>query len=149
MKTLALALTLMAVNVSAALFYTIKPCRLVDTRAEAKPLWPDDVSSGIIPDHRARYYRARGSCDIPDGAKTIAVNVTAIGAPAAVSLYDPVVVLGMPETALLLTRRDRPVASSTLLKLSDDVGDGSTTDFAIFPDGADVHVIIDVVGYFR
>jgi hypothetical protein len=53
-------------------FYTLTPCRILDTRNAAGPLGGPALAAG-----QTRTFTVAGVCGIPAGAKSIAVNITA------------------------------------------------------------------------
>jgi hypothetical protein len=62
------------VTASALSFYTISPCRLVDTRRPAGP-----YGGPAIPGNGARRtFSALGQCGLPDDVKALAVNLTVV-----------------------------------------------------------------------
>ncbi len=62
-------------------FYTITPCRVIDTRLANGPLGGPALSAG-----QTRNFTVTGTCGIPAGATSIAVNVTAVNPAAAGNL---------------------------------------------------------------
>jgi Tol biopolymer transport system component len=121
-------------------FFTLPPCRLLDTRPAAA------LVSGT-----AAIYGTRGACGIPDGARAIAANVTVLGATGAghLALYPGDTAL--PETTALNFAAGQTRSNSAVLQLSLN-GLGL---FAIAPaipgggGGGTVQVIVDVSGYFE
>jgi Domain of unknown function (DUF5060)/Putative collagen-binding domain of a collagenase len=115
-------------------FYTVHPCRALDTRTSDSPL-----SSG---DRRS--YALVGSCGIPAGAQAVAVNLAAIS-PGSVGYIT-----------LWPGNTDKPVTTS----LSFDAGDSQSNNaiVALGSDGAvlaepllasgTVDLVLDVTGYF-
>jgi hypothetical protein len=120
-------------------FYTLSPCRLLDTRQ------PYGATGGpALPLTIPRVFVATGRCGIPAGARAIAANVTVIGPPGSgyVSLYagngDPTA-LGTATFATGQTRSNHlilPLATS---------GSGA---LSLQSSLAGVHVTLDVMGYF-
>lgn len=118
-------------------FYTLAPCRLLDTRIQ--PGGP--IASGTVREIDV----AAAACGVPAGATAVALNVTVIGSPSSgeVAVYSA----GPPATAGTVsfgpgaTRANNAVALLTLdgklrIRPSLSGGAGST------------HVVVDVVGYF-
>jgi hypothetical protein len=59
-------------------YFTITPCRVVDTRQAAGPYGGPALAAG----HARRLFQLAGQCGIPASAKAVAANVTAVGAAA-------------------------------------------------------------------
>lgn len=121
----------------AADFYSVEPCRAVDTRLGA-PL------SSEIP----RTFTIAGTCGIPASAKGVAVNVTAV-TPAS---QGYVVMwpgdLGTPLTSVLSFPAGRTRASQAILRLATD-GTGTLAARGSLAGGGTVHLLVDVTGYFE
>ncbi|HYC87569.1 MAG TPA: FG-GAP-like repeat-containing protein [Thermoanaerobaculia bacterium] len=113
-------------------FYSITPCRLLDTRSGAPLAHAADASTLVA-----------GSCGIPAGAKSVVANVTVV-APAAsgwLSLFPSD--LPWPGTSTINYRTGKTRANQAIVPLS---ADGQLT---VRNSGADVHYLIDVTGYFK
>lgn len=112
-------------------FFTVPPCRLVDTR-NGSPL-----AVGV----RSRF-PAAGQCGIPADAKALAVNVTATSPSS--SGYLVVFPSGAPvplaSTVTFRTGKDRGSASIVALGVAGEIDavSSSVTD-----------LVVDVTGYFR
>ena len=132
-ESAALALTLLAPQGED--FYTVTPCRLLDTRIGAP------LQSGVT-----GLLSASGACGIPAGARALAVNVTAIAPTAAGYLVLFPGNYPVPPTSTSNFRAGATVANNMVLPLSSD-GAGKLAYLAAVPGGT-VHVVIDVVGYF-
>jgi hypothetical protein len=123
-------------------FYTLTPCRLLDTRSAS------GASGGpALPPTSERILAAAGHCGIPDDAKAISVNVTAVGAPQAgyLRLYAGNAVPA--STSALNFAAGQTRANNAVVTLSTS----GTGTFAV-QNGAPsqaVHVVVDVNGYFR
>jgi hypothetical protein len=116
-------------------FYTITPCRLVDTRSGSQPLTANTD----------RAFAAIGACGIPTDARAVSINVTAVdpGAPGHLRLYGwgpP------PATSTLNFAAGRIRGNNAIVSL------GPTGEILVschMPAGSAVHLVIDVDGYFR
>jgi hypothetical protein len=117
-------------------FYTVEPCRLLDTRY-ASPLGSGTVKTVSLFD----------ACGIPVGARAIAANVTVPG-PAvsgSVSIYPGnYPILG---TDTIHFTAGRTIANNATLPLSTD-GTGTLAAIANFAGGGTVDLVIDVAGYY-
>jgi len=120
-------------------FYTLAPCRLLDTRQPSGP-----TGGPALPPIIPRVVVAAGRCGIPAGAKAIAVNVTVINPPGQgyVSVYagngDPTMISTVPFLAGQIRSNHGilPLATS---------GSGA---LSLQSSTAGVHVSLDVMGYF-
>ncbi len=129
---------LLALNLLAAQgtdFYTVAPCRLLDTRAGAP------LASGV-----PLLVTAAGACGIPANARSVAVNVTTITPSAGGYLALFPGNYPVPPTSTLNFSAGATRANNAILALSSD-GTGKLAVLATMPGGA-VHVVIDVVGYW-
>ena len=116
-------------------FYTVTPCRLLDTRIGAP------LQSGVT-----GLLSASGACGIPAGARALAVNVTAIDPTAEGHLVLFPGNYPVPPTSTSNFHAGATVANNMILPLSSD-GTGKLAYLASVPGGT-VHIAIDVVGYF-
>ncbi|MES1244716.1 MAG: IPT/TIG domain-containing protein [Acidobacteriota bacterium] len=121
-------------------FYTVIPCRLVDTRNPNAPLGGPSLGAGTL-----RVFTAIGSCGIPAGAKSLSVNIT-VPAPTVsgfLSLY-PGNAIPMGTSSLNFSA-GQTRANNALIKLSTDgLGTLAVQNGA----SGNVDVIVDVNGYF-
>lgn len=117
-------------------FFTVAPCRLVDTRNTAEPLQP----SGL------RVFALTGSCGIPAQARALVVNVTGVQPGAAGSIQVWPAGMETTETSVLHFAAGRTRANNAVLPLP---ADGSGTVNALAVTDAPVHLVIDVTGYFE
>lgn len=121
-------------------FYTLAPCRVVDTRAPDAPLGgPALVAGGT------RTFALAGACGVPATAKAISVNVAVTGATSAgnLRLYpggSTVPSVSTINYAAGQTRSNNAVVSLNQL--------GELGVFASQTSGV-VHFILDVNGYFK
>jgi hypothetical protein len=122
-------------------FYTVAPCRLLDTRDASGPYGGPGVPPGT-----QRVIVAAGRCGIPAGAQAIAANVTVVGAAAAGDLrFFPGNALA-PNTSTINFALGATRANNAILMLASS-GSGTT---AVQNDAhAAVHFLLDVTGYFR
>lgn len=123
-----------------ASFYTLTPCRLIDTRLPNGP-WggPALAAPG------SRTVVAAGQCGIPSDARSIAANVAVIGATAGGHLVIYPAGTSVPLASTLNYRAGRTRANNAILALG---GGGDLVVQTAQPSGS-VHFLIDVTGYFR
>jgi len=136
------AATVTAVDPSAtvASFYTLTPCRVLDTRNANGP------SGGpAVVNNATRTIQASGTCGIPASAKSIAINVTAVSPPAVgfMTLYPSD--RPLPPTSTINYSTSKTRANNAIITLSTG---GQFTIFNFNSSGA-THVLVDVLGYFE
>ena len=118
-------------------FFTVVPCRLLDTR-DSSPL-----VSGTT-----RLLPATGSCGIPADARALAANVTVVIGSSTGNLVLFPGNYPAPPTNTVSYKAGAVVANNAILPLSTD-GAGNLALLAQMQDyGSSVHVLVDVVGYF-
>jgi hypothetical protein len=125
----------------AARFFTLTPCRAVDTRNPTGTLGGPALVGGA-----QRPFALAGQCGVPSTAKAVSVNVT-ITSPAAIGdlrLFP--VGVGAPLVSTINFSPGQTRANNAVLQ----VGGGTTAAIAVQNDGAgSVHFILDVNGYFE
>jgi hypothetical protein len=125
-------------------FYTVTPCRLLDTRNPTGPLGGPVLSSGQV-----RNFPLQGaSCQIPATAKAVSVNATTVVPSANGFLVAYPGDAAAPGTSSLNFDAGGVRANNAVLGLSRD-GDGSCNVLAVVGGGGQVHFILDVNGYFQ
>jgi hypothetical protein len=115
-------------------FYTVTPCRVLDTRASGGAL----AAGGTLP------VQVVGGCGIPAGASAVSVNVTVVGATAGGQMTAFPTGEPRPGTSVISFPAAVTRANNAVLKL----GDGSLSFFNGQTSGA-AHLVIDVNGYFH
>lgn len=115
-------------------FFTVTPCRLVDTRGGNGP--------ALVPGQE-RSFNAGGVCGVPAGAKAVAINVTAIdsGAGGHVVVYSG----AFPDTSTINYSAGQNRANNAIVSLE---ADGSFRVMAVQPTGT-LQLTVDVSGYFQ
>jgi len=121
-------------------FYTVAPCRAVDTRGAAGPVGGPPLSAGATRD-----FPVRGRCGIPATAKAAALNVTVTGATAAGDLRLYPSGLPPPTTSTINWRAGQTRANNAIVFFGAAGSIGVRCDM---PGGA-THVVLDVDGYFQ
>jgi Putative binding domain, N-terminal len=128
--------------VTGSRFYTVTPCRVLDTRKASGPLGGPIMSAGaqrVVP-------ITTSSCGVPAAAKSVAVNVTAVQPSADGSLHAYPGNLAPSAASVLSMRKNRSRAAIALLVLATDGSGG--LGFQNESTGT-VDVLVDVSGYFR
>jgi hypothetical protein len=118
-------------------FYTLAPCRVVDTRAGQAP--------ALAASERRVFAVTEGTCGVPATATAVSVNVTVTGAvaPGNVRLAPG---NGLTESSALNFVAGVTRANNAVVRLATDgTGGVSATNRSSGP----VHVIVDVSGYFE
>lgn len=118
-------------------FYTVDPCRVLDTRSTAALL------SGVI-----STFQLGGACGVPVSAKSVAVTVTVAGPTGSghVTLFPAG--LPAPSTSTINFAAGQTRSNNAVLGLSED-GTGSIGARASVAGSGQVHLILDVTGYFE
>jgi hypothetical protein len=125
----------------ASQFYTVTPCRVLDTRGAAGPLGAPTLQPGGY-----RSFASAGVCGIPGDATALSVNVTAVQGTAAGDLR---IFPGVRPFALTSAINFSPAqirANNQLLGLSRD---GTGTFTVQLDSSGTVDLIVDVNGYFK
>lgn len=125
-------------------FFTLTPCRLLDTRD------PDGPHGGpILQAQQPRIFLAAGHCGIPSTAAALSVNVTVVtpSSGGSLTLYPAGWPLP-PNTSAISFSTDQTRSNNALLFLSG----APERAFRVFPGlefSETVHLIVDVNGYFE
>jgi photosystem II stability/assembly factor-like uncharacterized protein len=121
-------------------FYTLTPCRVIDTRNADGPIGGPALAAGAM-----RTFAFSGQCGIPPTAKAVSANVTVTGssAPGHLTIWPADGVF--PFSSSINFDSGRVRANNAILPLS--IG-GQLSVFAAQATG-DVHLILDVSGYFQ
>ncbi len=124
------------VSDSSASFYTLPPCRMIDTR---------NISSPALSPGQRRDFLATGNCGISATAKAVALNATVDRPSAAgyVTLF-PGDALEPPPTSTINFRQGQVRANNAVVRLGADGRLGIVNGSLGSTD-----VIVDVVGYFE
>lgn len=122
-------------------FYSVAPCRAVDTRGNGAPIQGGALISGV-----SRALPLAGQCGIPLTATAVSLNVTVIQATGSgsVTLYpwDQ----GAPGTSTINFPGSLARANNGLFALSSD---GTLGALATIGGGGSVHLVLDINGYFE
>jgi Tol biopolymer transport system component len=121
-------------------YYTLTPCRLLDTRtpADGPALFSGQTAVAVL----------HGACGIPETAKAVALNVTAVQATGAGHLTVHPGDIAPPAISTLNFAAGQTRANNAVQRLAlNGAGTLAVTPF-VAGDGT-VDVIVDVVGYFE
>jgi hypothetical protein len=121
-------------------YYTLSPCRVVDTRN------PNSTNGGpIFGSNSTRNFQMRGNCGVPTTAKAVSLNLTIVGATQSSFLTVWPSDLARPGVSFLnFEAADPSLANGVLVGVSTN-----TQDLSVYNNFGNVHVIIDVTGYFQ
>ena len=130
-------------NAVASVFYTVTPCRILDTRLANGPYGGPGIVAGVD-----RIFAAAGVCGIPTDAVSISVNVTVIppsGQSGFLTMYPADAVAPKASTLNYVGPKIRGNNAIVLL-----TNDGLGRFGVKVAGGAQVvHVVVDVNGYFK
>jgi hypothetical protein len=139
--------TLAVVNLDAppagADFYTLPPCRVLDTRNPTGAYGGPALSAGA-----ERSFALAGRCGIPAGARALSVNVTVTAPTQAGFVRAWPGGLTAPTTSLINFSAGQVRANNAILPLAAD-GQGTVTVQAGLAAAGSVQLILDVNGYFQ
>jgi hypothetical protein len=121
-------------------FYTVTPCRILDTRRIAGPLGAPALSAGAN-----RTFVIASQCGVPAGAKSVSVNVTITNAASSgyVIVYPNGV--AQPVVSVVNYRAGQTRANNAILPL------GASGDVIVNcgSSSGTVDFLVDVNGYFQ
>ncbi len=123
-------------------FFTLAPCRVVDTRAGSTA----PIGGPALAARSTRVFALAGHCGIPTSAQAVALNVTVTGAEAAGNLRFFPAGLSVPLAAVVSYREGQTRGNNTVVALD---ADGEIGAYVAQAARTKVHVIIDVAGYFE
>jgi hypothetical protein len=128
---------------SAVSFYTLPPCRVLDTRNPTGPL----AGPSLQPGATRTFDVAASACGIPATAKAISVNLTVTGpvGPGHLTLY-PGDAVQAPLASTINFSANQTRANNAVLPLASD---GSGTINVLAGTGGTVDFILDVNGYLE
>jgi hypothetical protein len=115
-------------------FYTVAPCRVLDTRAD-RPLAPGTAR-----------FQVSGRCGIPVSARAVSANLTVVQPQAAGHLTVYPGDGQLPPTSNVNFGPGQVRANSAILQLAGD-GSGTVNVSAVTSGG--VHLVLDVNGYYQ
>ena len=124
----------------ATVFYTVQPCRILDTRNPPGPFGGPSLVAGAV-----RTFVLTGQCGIPAGAKALSVNITVTQSQGAgfLTLYQSGIL--RPQTSTINYRAGQTRANNAIVSV------GSGGELAVFTGqaGGTADFILDVNGYFQ
>ena len=122
-----------------ALFFTLEPCRVIDTRQPTGPLGGPILAAGA-----ERTFTLAGACSIPTTAKALSVNVAVTQPTGAGNLRLYPAGTAVPVVSAINYSAGQTRANNGIVPLND------SGQAAVFVGGSgNVHLILDVNGYFE
>jgi len=123
-----------------ASFYSVTPCRLIDTRGAPGPYGGPALAAGT-----ARVFVLGGQCGIPPSAKAVAVNVVVTQSSGGGHLRVYPAGESVPPTATLNYSASQTRANNAVVTL----GQSADTAVRCFQGLGTAHLVVDVTGYFE
>lgn len=121
-------------------YYPLTPCRVVDTRGGT------GLNGGpVFGSNSTRNFQMRGFCGVPTSAKAVSLNVTVTQAtqPSYLTVWPSG--LTQPVVSMInFEASDPALANGIIVGVS-----ANTQDLSVYNSAGNVHVIIDVTGYFQ
>jgi hypothetical protein len=121
-------------------FFTLAPCRLVDTRLPSGALGGPALAAGAT-----RTFNLWNACNIPVTAKAVAVNLTVVGPTVAGHLRLFPEGQLRPGTSAINFRAAQTRGTNAVIGLGTG---GGLSVFCAMPSGT-THFVLDVAGYFE
>jgi hypothetical protein len=121
-------------------FFTVTPCRVLDTRSPNGPLGGPALSAG-----GARTFVIAGQCGIPSSARSVSVNVTITGPTSGGFLTIYPAGAPIPPTSTINFAAGQTRANNAVLSL----GPAGDITAASGQSSGTVHFILDVTGYLQ
>ena len=127
--------------VSSLLFYTLAPCRVVDTRDPSGPL-----GGPALVGNQPRIFTITGKCGLPLGARAVTANLTATQAnrPGNIRMYAAD--SGISGSSNVNYDIGQTRANDAILPVDQN---GGVAAFASQDAGSTVHLLLDINGYFQ
>lgn len=122
-------------------FYTLTPCRVIDTRDPNGPYGGPVLGAGS-----SRIFLIRGRCGVPNTATAVSVNLTAVDPSANGYLTVYPSNLPLPSASTINFRTGLTRANNALVTLDTA---GQVTASTGIPAGSTTHLVLDVNGYFQ
>jgi hypothetical protein len=139
-------------------FHSLTPCRIVDTRVVGTTWVKGGAYGPILTSGVERVFPVQGNCGVPAGARAATLNLTAVAPtnqgrltayPSGISTPEVSTINFPPGTTAL--------ANGAIVPLGDGVPCPAgyvpdTCDLTVMPfvfGGGQVHLVLDVTGYFQ
>jgi hypothetical protein len=126
---------------SALAYFTVAPCRVVDTRGTGAP-----IGGPVLGGQETRALAMAGNCGIPATARAVSVNVAVTQPTSGGNLRLFGSGEAVPTVATINYAAGQTRANNAVVKLNNS---GSLSAFVGQPAGTTVHLIVDVNEYFE
>jgi hypothetical protein len=123
-------------------FYSLPPCRVVDTRNPAGTLGGPALVANVD-----RTFTLSGVCGVPVGATAVALNVAVTQSTAGGDLRLFAATTPLPLVSAINYNPGQTRANNAIIPLSTGAGGGLTV--RVDQPSGTVHLILDVTGYFQ
>jgi hypothetical protein len=121
-------------------YFTLAPCRVVDTRGSAP------IGGPVLQGQETRSLALAGHCGIPATAKAISINIAVTGATASGHVRLFPAGQAVPAVSAINYSAGQTRANNAIIQLN---ASGALAAFIGQAAGTTVHLIIDVNGYFE
>ncbi len=128
----------------AADFYTVAPCRAVDTRGAAGPYGAPALAAGA-----PRAFVLAGRCGVPSTALAVAVNLTVVAPRRAGDLRAYPGGSAVPSASALNFAAGETRANNAILALAADASGAAAFRADLAGGAGTADLLVDVVGYFQ
>lgn len=129
------------INPPPASYFTLTPCRLLDTRDPSGPYGGPALSGGA-----ERTFVLAGRCGIPDSATAVSVNVAETGPQGGGHLRIHPAGTPLPDVASINFAAGQTRSNNAILPLGVS---GGVSVYAGIGSGLRVDLVLDVTGYFQ
>ncbi len=127
-------------------FHSITPCRLADTRDPAGPSGGPKLLSGV-----SRTFPVQTLCGVPDGAKAVTVNVTAVAPTNSgfLTLFPSDLGAAPLVSSVNFALGESAIGNGAIVPLAPSITFPQDLSVFAFVNGSgQVHMVLDVTGYF-
>lgn len=126
-------------------FFSVPPCRIVDTRNPVGPTGGPALAAGS-----PRNFPITGLCNVPTTAKAAVLNVTLVGPTKDGFLLIWPYNTSMPVVSTINAAAGEPaIANGAIVPLTTDPSLNISVVYGTGSPGGSANVILDVTGYFQ
>ena len=124
---------------AATLLYRVTPCRIIDTRDPNGPQGGPALMSG-----GTRNINVAGVCGIPTGVVAISINLAVVTPSAGgfLTLFTGPANAPLPLASTINFQTNRTLANNAIVRVGSD-------SINVYDGGPNLHLVIDVNGYFK
>jgi hypothetical protein len=128
-------------------FYSVPPCRIVDTR---NPVVSNGTGGPALPHGAIRNFPITGLCNVPSTAKAAVLNVTIVG-PSNYGFLTvwPFNTAVPPVSTINFDAGESALANGAIVPLTTDPNSNVSAYCAIAGGTGSLNLILDVTGYFQ